>query len=249
MAAEESPDLLEIDLKGRQANPAPGPFASSPPDRQPRARVEATVQPVVSPASVGPVIPVAPPLEPTERSSTTRRIVRDVLETAIFTIAIFLLVRSTIQPYRIAGSSMEPNFSESQFLLVNKLAYLLDEPAHGDVIVFHHPDGSDIDVIKRVIGVPGNTIEIRQGQLFINNLPTSEPYPVLSATYDMPPVLVGTGMLYVLGDNRADSADSHTWGLLSQTNLVGKAWLSLLPLHSAGLVEHQPVVVSVPGAS
>ncbi len=206
---------------------------------------------MVGSASVGPAIPVAPPLEvPTEPSrGMTRRIVRDVLETAIFTIAIFLLVRSTVQPYRIAGSSMEPNFSESQFLLVNKLAYLLAEPARGDVIVFHHPDGSGLDVIKRVIGVPGNTVEIRQGQLFINNLPTSEPYPVLPATYDVSPVLVGTGMLYVLGDNRVDSADSHTWGLLSQTNLVGKAWLSLLPLHSAGLVEHQPVVISVPGAS
>jgi len=209
------------------------------------------VPPMVVPASAGSAIPVAPPMEvPTERPrSMTRRIVRDVLETAVFTLAIFLLVRSTVQPYRIAGSSMEPNFSENQFLLVNKLAYLFAEPARGDVIVFHHPDGSGLDIIKRVIGVPGNTIEVRQGQLFVNNLPTSEPYSVLPATYDVPPILVGTGMLYVLGDNRADSADSHTWGLLSQTHLVGQAWLSLLPLDSAGLVAHQPIVVAVPGAS
>ncbi len=202
------------------------------------------------PGSVIPAISIAPPLEapPQQSRGMARRIVRDVLETALFTIAIFLLVRSTIQPYRIAGSSMEPNFSERQFLLVNKLAYLLDEPARGDVVIFHHPDGSDLDIIKRVIGVPGNTVEIRQGQLFINNLPATEPYPVLPATYDAPPVLVGTGMLYVLGDNRADSADSHTWGLLSQENLVGKTWLSLLPLDSAGLVKHQPTVVSVPGS-
>ncbi len=206
---------------------------------------------MVSSTSAGPAIPVAPPLEMPTASprGMTRRIVRDVLETAVFTIAIFLLVRSTIQPYRIAGASMEPNFSESQFLLVNKLAYLLDEPARGDVIIFHHPDGSGLDIIKRVIGVPGDTIEVRQGQLFINNLPTREPYPVLPAAYDASPVLVGTGMLYVLGDNRADSADSHTWGVLSQTNLIGKAWLSLLPLNTAGLVAHQPIVVSVPGAS
>ena len=198
-----------------------------------------------------PALPAVPPFEvPAEKTQgLTRRIVRDVVETALFTIAIFLLVRSTIQPYRISGTSMEPNFEESQFLLVNKLAYLLEEPDRGDIVIFHHPDGSGIDVIKRVIGIPGDIIEVRQGQLFIDNLPSSEPYAVLPASYDAPPVLVGTGMLFVLGDNRADSADSHSWGTLSQTNLVGKAWLSLLPLESAGLVEHQPIEVAVPGTS
>lgn len=201
--------------------------------------------------SAGTAIPVTPPVAApvVHDRSLSRHILRDILETALFTIAIFLLVRSTIQPYRIAGTSMDPNFAESQFLLVNKLAYLMDEPTHGDVIIFHHPDGSGVDVIKRVIGLPGDTVEIRQGQVFINNLPTNEPYAVLPASYDASPVLVGTGTLYVLGDNRADSADSHTWGVLSQTNLVGKAWLSLLPFSKAGLVEHQPITIAVPGAS
>ena len=211
----------------------------------------APAQQLASSASASTAFPVAPPIEvPVEQNrGLTRRILRDILETALFTIAIFLLVRSTIQPYRIAGTSMDPNFAESQFLIVNKLAYLLDEPAHGDVIIFHHPDGSGVDVIKRVIGLPGDTIEVRQGQVFIDNLPTSEAYAVLPATYNAAPELVGTGELYVLGDNRADSADSHTWGTLSQTTLVGKAWLSLFPISSAGLIEHQPITIAVPGTS
>lgn len=206
----------------------------------------ATAFPIPVPGDAAPATPAS---ESAQSKGLAKRILRDVVETAIFTLAIFFLVRSTVQTYRIDGDSMEPNFEPSQLLLVNKLAFLFSEPTYGDVIVFSHPDGSGADIIKRVVGVPGDTIEIRQGDLYINNLPTAEPYATWPANYDSPPVRVGTGDLYVLGDNRADSADSHAWGSLSQALVIGKAWLSLWPLETAALVTHRPVTIAVPGTS
>lgn len=205
---------------------------------------------VAQPDAVDHVIPTVAVATPRQAApSLVRKMLRDILETAVLTIAVFLLVRSAMQTYRISGTSMVPNFLDQQFVLVNKLVYLFGEPQRGDVIVFNNPDGSRSDLIKRVIGVPGDTVEVRAGQVYINGLVTQEPYTLIPFNYDAGPVLIGTDKLFVLGDNRPASADSHTWGVLSQSELVGKVWLSLWPIDTLGLVAHDPITIQLPVSS
>ncbi len=164
----------------------------------------------------------------------------------MLTVAIFLLVRSVVQSYRISGTSMVPNFEHEQILVVNKLAYALGDPQRGDVIVFNYADGEERDFIKRVIGVPGDTVEIKTGKIYINGLEATEPYAFVPSDYDAGPLLVERDKLYVLGDNRSNSEDSHLWGLLDQSHIVGKVWLSLWPVDSLGLIEHQALSIQLP---
>lgn len=158
-----------------------------------------------------------------------RSALREFFETLALALLIFFLIRSMVQNFRIEGISMEPNFHHGQFLIINKLAYKLGRPARGDVVVFHYPRDPNRDFIKRVIGLPGDTVEVRQGQVFINGAPLYEPYPLLLGTYSAPPVTVGLNQVYVLGDNRNNSSDSHTWGSLPVDLIVGKAWISYWP--------------------
>ncbi|MCS7219727.1 MAG: signal peptidase I [Anaerolineae bacterium] len=161
-----------------------------------------------------------------ERASSP---LRELIETLALALLIFLLIRSVVQNFRIEGISMEPNFHHGQFLIINKLAYKLGRPARGDVVIFHYPRDPSRDFIKRVIGLPGDTVEVRQGQVLINGVPIHEPYPLLLGTYSAPPVTVGPNEVYVLGDNRNNSSDSHTWGNLPMDLIVGKAWISYWP--------------------
>ncbi len=156
-------------------------------------------------------------------------ILRELLETVVLTLVIFFLVRTVIQNYRIDGISMEPNFHNGQFLIINKLAYKLGEPQRGDVIVFHYPRDPSRDFIKRVIGVPGQTVEVRSGQVIIDGKPIDEPYGPAAGSYDAAPTLVPPGQLFVLGDNRNNSSDSHSWGLLPLDKVIGRAVMSYWP--------------------
>ena len=251
MAANPTSDILEIDLSAGRASSATSVPSATDRPIFPSPEVS-SVSGSITNAPVGPVVVptepdrTAPAVDsPAEGKESSRPIVRDVLETAILTIAVFLLVRSAVQSYRISGTSMVPNFENDQFLVVNKLAYLLDNPQRGDVIVFDYPDGTQRDFIKRVIGVPGDTVEIRDGKVYINGLDVLEPYELVPFDYNAGPTLVGEDKLYVLGDNRADSEDSHLWGLLDKSHVVGKVWVSLWPLDTLGLIEHEPVSIQV----
>lgn len=163
---------------------------------------------------------------------------REIVETVVLTLVIFLLVRTVIQNFRVEGMSMEPNFHDGQFLLINKLAYRLGEPARGDVIVFRYPLDPSRDFIKRVIGLPGETVEIRNGQVLINNQPISDPATVNNANYNMAPVTLGPEEMFVLGDNRPNSSDSHSWGTLPTDHVIGKVVLSYWPPSDWGLIRH-----------
>jgi signal peptidase I len=164
---------------------------------------------------------------------------KETLETVVLAVVIFLLIRVAIQNYRIEGSSMEPNFHNGEYLLVNKLAYRLGEYERGDVIVFKYPGDTSKDYIKRVIGLPGDTIEIRDGMLYVNDQLVSEPYEVMPMSYlsEMPRV-VEPDTLYVMGDNRPASSDTRDWGLLDQDLVIGQAWLAIYPFDTFGLVDH-----------
>lgn len=170
--------------------------------------------------------------------------VREVVETVGLAVIIFLIIRVGIQNYRIEGASMEPNFHDGEYLIVNKLAYRLGEYERGDVIVFKYPNDPSKDYIKRVIGLPGDTVEIRGGELYVNNTLINEPYPHMPNVRDEPPTVVEAGHLYVMGDNRPASSDTRSWGQLGQEFVIGQAWLAIYPINQFGLVEHQPIEVN-----
>ncbi|MCC7162511.1 MAG: signal peptidase I [Anaerolineae bacterium] len=148
------------------------------------------------------------------------------------------MIRFAIENYRIEGYSMEPNFHDGQFLLVNKLQYLLAPPERGDVIIFRYPLNPKKNFIKRVIGLPGEKVEIRAGKVFVNGVRVQESYPFNFADYDYGPITVGEDEYFVLGDNRPESSDSHSWGLLPTKDLIGKAWISYWPPEEWGVVPH-----------
>jgi signal peptidase I len=161
---------------------------------------------------------------------------RELIETLILTLVIFLLIRFAVQNFRIEGFSMEPNFHDGQFLFVNKISYMLGKPERGDVIVFVPPNNSTRDFIKRVIGLPGDKVEIINGKVYINDQLLDEEYPLNPATYSMPPTIVPPDEYFVLGDNRNYSSDSHSWGTVSANKIIGKAWISYWPPQLIGIV-------------
>ncbi len=170
--------------------------------------------------------------------SSWKSIARELLETIVLTLVIFLLVRTVVQNFRVEGMSMEPNFHDGQFLLINKLAYRLGEPERGDVIVFRYPLDPSRDFIKRVIGLPGETVEIRNGQVYVDNQPIKDPATVNQASYNLGATVLGPNELFVLGDNRPNSSDSHSWGTLQLDKVIGKVILSYWPPEDWGLVRH-----------
>ncbi len=208
-------------------------------DNLPSQTAETTYNPpdVVEEPSTDPAV-VAPSIEPAASQSNWKGALREIAETIILTLVIFLLIRTVVQNFRVEGMSMEPNFHDGQFLLINKLAYRLGEPARGEVIVFRYPLDPSRDFIKRVIGLPGETVEIRNGQVLINNQPISDPATVNSAFYNMAPLTLGAEEMFVLGDNRPNSSDSHSWGTVPTDKVIGKVVLSYWPPPDWGLIRH-----------
>lgn len=166
--------------------------------------------------------------------------VRELVETVVLSLIIFLLIRQVVQNYRIENHSMEPSFYEGQFVLVNKVAYWFGEPTRGDVVVFHNPRNTNEDYIKRIIGIPGDTVEVRDQTVFVNGLPLPEEFPhraIPPGEYGGP-FVVGDEQLFVMGDNRPNSSDSRVFGPIDQDLVVGQAWLRIWPLNTFGIVQH-----------
>ena len=166
--------------------------------------------------------------------------VRELVETVVLSLVIFLLIRQVVQNYRIENHSMEPSFFEGQFVLVNKLAYRLGQPDRGDVLVFHNPRNTNEDYIKRIIGLPGDTVEISNQTVFINGAAVLENFthhPIPPGEYSGP-FVVGDNQLFVMGDNRPNSSDSRVFGSIDQDLVVGQAWLRIWPLNECGFVQH-----------
>jgi signal peptidase I len=167
-------------------------------------------------------------------------LLRELVETVVLALILFLVIRQVIQNYRIESHSMEPNFYEGQFVLVNKLAYKLGEPDRGEVLVFHNPGNPDEDYIKRIIGLPGDTVEVVGDTVMINGQELPEPFPHNQnpeGSYSGP-TIVPDGTLFVMGDNRPNSSDSRRIGPIPEDLVVGKAWLRVWPFNKFGLIEH-----------
>jgi len=198
-----------------------------------------TLQP--DPTAVDPLAGSASAMESAQQQGSSWTMVRELVETVVLSLIIFLLIRQVVQNYRIENHSMEPNFYDGQFVLVNKLAYRLGEPVRGDVVVFHNPRNTNEDYIKRIMGLPGDTVEVHDQTVFVNGQPVIEDFPhnpIQPGDY-APPVIVGDNQLFVMGDNRPNSSDSRVFGPISQDLAVGKAWLRIWPLNVFGIVEHE----------
>lgn len=162
--------------------------------------------------------------------------VRQVLITLILAVGIFFLLQATLQSSIVVGRSMEPNFQPGQRLIVNKIAYKLHEPERGDVIIFHPPTSDQLDYIKRIIGLPGDTVEIKMETVYVNGSPLDEPYTNESPRYTFTQRQVPAEHYFVLGDNRNNSNDSHTGWMLPREKIIGKAWLSIWPPSEWGII-------------
>jgi signal peptidase I len=182
--------------------------------------------------------------EPTSNWRMVWAVVREVGETIILTLIIFFLIQTVIRNFRVVGTSMVDNLHDGQYLIIDKLSYNgfivnsfgLGGPNRGDVVVFEPPNRPGEDYVKRVIGLPGETVEIKRGQVFINNKPLDEPFLPRTGTYSMSPRVVPEGEVFVLGDNRNNSNDSHNWGTLPIENIVGRAWVSYWPPEQWGRI-------------
>lgn len=194
-----------------------------------------------NPAVLNPDVPLGAPeaLPPPAKPSLWSNLgsaLRELIETLILTLVIFLVIRFAVQNFRIEGFSMEPNFHDGQYLFVNKLVYMLHPPERGDVIVFIPPSNNSRDFIKRVIGLPGDRVEIRFGTVYVNGEELKESYPLNAGSYSTGSVVVPPDEYFVLGDNRNYSSDSHSWGTVSVKKIIGKAWVSYWPPQLMGLV-------------
>jgi len=169
------------------------------------------------------------------------KVFREVAITVLIAVAVFALLRLTVQSYTVVMSSMEPNFVEGQCIMVNKVCYRSSGPQRGQVIVFNPPppnDQSRYPFIKRVIGLPGDTVEIRDGEVLVNGIALQEEYVMAPPNYTMPAVEVRENEYFVLGDNRNNSSDSHSGWMVPRDNIIGRAWFTYWPPSRWGIVKH-----------
>ena len=163
-----------------------------------------------------------------EKGKVTGFIIETVITLAI-AVAIFIGARMTIQTYEVFQTSMLPNFQAGERVVVNKAVYWFREPRRGDVIICKAPNGETQNWIKRVIGLPGDTVEIIKGVTYINDVPLDEPYVVNSFTYSLAKQTLAADDYFFLGDNRNVSNDSSKGWLLTRADIIGKAWLISWP--------------------
>ena len=166
----------------------------------------------------------------------------EVAKIVILALAIVLPIRYFLfQPFVIQGSSMEPNFYEADYLIVDELSYRLRAPERGEVVVFKYPLDASKRFIKRIIGLPGETVQISDGRVIItagDKRLLEETYiPAGSKAPDMPPMTLSDGEYFVLGDNRLYSSDSQDWGALPQRNIIGRVEVRLWPPNSLARIQ------------
>lgn len=172
--------------------------------------------------------------------------VMEILETVTFVGSLFIVIYLFfMQPHQVRGSSMDTTFRNGEYILTNKLSYRFGTPQRGDVIVFKSPENKDIDFIKRIIGLPGDKVMVRDNIVYLNGSPLEEKY-IQGTTQvheggflkDGEPVTVPLGHLFVMGDNRQRSSDSRTFGPIPQQDIIGKVFFRYFPSNRVGTIKH-----------
>lgn len=185
-----------------------------------------------------------------------REQIREIIETTILTLAIFALLQFSMQNYLVQGPSMIPTLNEGERLFVNKLIYkrfssleisktfpfinrsehkyiyFFNPPKKGEIVVFKSPNITSIKIVKRAIGLPGDEISINNGTVIVNNIPVNETYVTNLGNSNIPRFIVPPNHLFVLGDNRLQSDDSRSWGLLNSKNIIGRVFVIYWPLNN-----------------
>ena len=189
------------------------------------------------------------------------RAFREISEALILALIVFLVIQGSVRNFKVDGSSMLPSLHSGQFLLVNKLVYFkldtsrlarvipfwdedtptnhfaIHPPRRGDVIVFRFPKDPRKDFVKRVIGLPGEEVEIVSGTPYIDGVPLEEPYLTSQDRSSAAPLLLGEGEYFVMGDNRRSSNDSRNWGAVPEKNILGKVWVVYWPFTQAQILD------------
>ena len=195
------------------------------------------------------------------------RVLREIIEAVVLAVVVFMLLQATVRNFKVEGSSMDPTLMDGEFLLVNRLVYLridrerlarivpfwrvreespryaIHAPKRGEIIVFQFPLDPNKDFVKRVVGLPGETIEMRDGRVFVNGGLLEEPYLTVKDRSNAAPVRLKEGEYYVLGDNRSHSNDSRSWGAVPEANLRGKVWMVYWPvpgIHILNILDRIP---------
>lgn len=174
-------------------------------------------------------------------TSVSKSVPREYAEALIIAVLLALVIRAfVIQAFKIPSGSMLPTLQIGDHILVNKFIYYFEPIRRGEVIVFKYPQDESRDFIKRVIGLPGETLEIRGRQVLINGVPLQEPYAVYADRPSSPllervrldPFVIPPGKLFMMGDNRDNSMDSRVWGLLDVHKIKGKAFIVYFSIRS-----------------
>lgn len=188
-----------------------------------------------------------------EKVSLPRKIFHfflDIVETIVVALSFFVIIYLfLVQPHQVNGNSMWPSFYDGEYLLTDKFSYRINDPERGDVIIFHAPSGANCpkqlqcDFVKRIIGLPNEEIEIKQGKLFINGsaiteyyLPEKETILAQQKITDEFHLNLSEEEYFVMGDNRSHSSDSRAWGPVPKKNIVGKAWIRYWPPQRIGFI-------------
>ena len=192
------------------------------------------------------------------------RAFREVSEALILALIVFLVIQGSVRNFKVEGSSMFPSLNSGQFLLVNKLVYFkldtsrlsrvipfwdedtpsnhfaIHPPRRGEVIVFRFPGDTSKDFVKRVIGLPGEEVEIVSGTTYIDGVALDEPYLTTKYGSNTAPLLLDDAEYFVMGDNRRSSNDSRNWGAVPEANILGKVWVVYWPVRQAQILDAAP---------
>jgi signal peptidase I len=177
-----------------------------------------------------------------------RGFIHELIETIFLIVAIYALVDLASVRFYVDGPSMEPSFFTGQRIIVSRVSYLLGQPERGDIIVFESPDDplADPPLIKRLIGVPGDTVEVRDTLVYVNGTALDEPYfvngPCTASNCPNNTWQLGPDQYFVMGDNRNRSRDSRRFGPVAREHIIGEALVRYWPPADWGLVEHYKFV-------
>lgn len=172
---------------------------------------------------------VAPQIEGRARGASFWRVIAIEARHVLFVLIWVSFLSRAVGTFVVEGASMEPTLTNRALLIVDTVFTSLRPFHRGDVVVFRYPRNPKVEYVKRVIALPGETIMVAHGYVFVNGRPLDEPYLREPVRYFWGPARVPDGSVFVLGDNRNSSSDSHVWGPLPVDFVVGRAWLSLRP--------------------
>lgn len=175
-----------------------------------------------------------------------RRFAKDILEVALISLLLFFSINAVSARIRVESVSMQPTLFAGNFVVVNKLAYQFGEPERGDIVVFEYPPAPEQDpYIKRVIGLPGEQVQIADGKVTINGVQIQEPY-LVADTQQGGEWTIPEDALFVMGDNRRNSSDSRSWGVVPMENVIGKAVVLYWPPEKWELLSMSYAVAAEP---